>query len=450
MCLTKQWTRLVLSGDSHALERTGMTKASSCMPAQTMTSERAAPVVGSDDDQRRRWWILAVLGIAQLMVVLDATVVNIALPSAQKALHFSNDNRQWISTAYALAFGSLLLLGGRIGDLFGRKRTFVGGAIGFAVASAFGGAAQSFARCGARAAGRVRGAAGACGAVAAHHDVQRPRRAREGVRGLGRAGKRPGCASRTPRCRPVLPSSKLGRDDTTQPPSNDGVNPQPSELGQTTMANHLLHIDSSIQADRSVSRRLTARAAGVWLAAHPGGTVTYRDLGADPLPHLDSDGGLARMVAPAEHTPAQATSWALTTQLVDEVKRADTILLGLPVYNFGAPSTVKAWVDHLVALGLSLDPATHEGLLGGRDLIVLAARGGGYAPGTPREGWDHAEQWLPHGLSITGLTPRFITAELTLADVTPAMAELKPLAAESLAAAETAIDALWETDAIAA
>jgi EmrB/QacA subfamily drug resistance transporter len=112
------------------------------MPAQTSTSSRAAPVIGSD--HRRRWWILAVLGIAQLMVVLDATVVNIALPSAQKALHFSNDNRQWIITAYALAFGSLLVPGGRVGDLFGRKRTFVGGAIGFAVASAFGGAAQSF------------------------------------------------------------------------------------------------------------------------------------------------------------------------------------------------------------------------------------------------------------------------------------------------------------------
>src|SRR5436305_4889590 len=95
----------------------------------------------SNPHHARRWAILAVLGIAQLMVVLDATVVNIALPSAQKALHFSNDNRQWINSAYALAFGSLLLLGGRIGDLFGGKRTFVGGAIGFAVASAFGGAA---------------------------------------------------------------------------------------------------------------------------------------------------------------------------------------------------------------------------------------------------------------------------------------------------------------------
>jgi EmrB/QacA subfamily drug resistance transporter len=92
----------------------------------------------------RRWAILAVLGIAQLMVVLDATIVNIALPSAQQSLDFSNDSRQWVVTAYALAFGSLLLLGGRIGDLFGRKRTFITGLIGFAVASAIGGAAESF------------------------------------------------------------------------------------------------------------------------------------------------------------------------------------------------------------------------------------------------------------------------------------------------------------------
>src|SRR4051794_10211342 len=92
----------------------------------------------------RRWLILFVIAIAQLMVVLDATVVNIALPSAQQALEFSNDQRQWVITAYALAFGSLLLLGGRIGDIFGRKRAFVIGLGGFAVASALGGFAQSF------------------------------------------------------------------------------------------------------------------------------------------------------------------------------------------------------------------------------------------------------------------------------------------------------------------
>jgi EmrB/QacA subfamily drug resistance transporter len=91
-----------------------------------------------------RWAVLALLGVAQLMVVLDATIVNIALPSAQRALHFTADNRQWVITAYALAFGSLLLLGGKLGDLFGRKWTLIGGLIGFAVASAIGGMAQSF------------------------------------------------------------------------------------------------------------------------------------------------------------------------------------------------------------------------------------------------------------------------------------------------------------------
>ena len=92
-----------------------------------------------------RWAVLALLGVAQLMVVLDATIVNIALPSAQKSLHFSTDSRQWVVTAYALAFGSLLLLGGKLGDLFGRKWTFIAGLIGFSLASAVGGLAQSFA-----------------------------------------------------------------------------------------------------------------------------------------------------------------------------------------------------------------------------------------------------------------------------------------------------------------
>src|SRR5579885_1626537 len=91
-----------------------------------------------------RWAVLALLGVAQLMVVLDATVVNVALPSAQRALHFTADNRQWIITAYALSFGSLLLLGGKLGDLFGRKWTLIGGLTGFALASAIGGLSQSF------------------------------------------------------------------------------------------------------------------------------------------------------------------------------------------------------------------------------------------------------------------------------------------------------------------
>ena len=107
---------------------------------------------------QRRWLILVILGIAQLMVVLDATIVNIALPSAQKALHFSNNDRQWIVTAYSLAFGSMLLLGGKISDPFGRKRALIIGLSGFAIVSAIGGAAQSFLMlAGARARGRPAG-----------------------------------------------------------------------------------------------------------------------------------------------------------------------------------------------------------------------------------------------------------------------------------------------------
>jgi len=92
----------------------------------------------------RRWLILVIVAIAQLMVVLDSTIVNIALPSAQRELGFPNGDRQWIVTAYALAFGSLLLVGGRLGDMFSRKWVFVTGLVGFACASAIGGAAGSF------------------------------------------------------------------------------------------------------------------------------------------------------------------------------------------------------------------------------------------------------------------------------------------------------------------
>jgi EmrB/QacA subfamily drug resistance transporter len=116
-----------------------MTSATRHAPA---SASGQAPQV--DPHYARRWLILAVIGLAQLMVILDASIVNIALPSAQRGLEFSDANRQWIVTAYALAFGSLLLLGGRVSDLVGRKITFLVGLAGFAVASAVGGAAVNF------------------------------------------------------------------------------------------------------------------------------------------------------------------------------------------------------------------------------------------------------------------------------------------------------------------
>ena len=112
-----------------------------------MSSATPAPIRSSAGTERaddRRWLVLVTVAVAQLMVVLDATIVNIALPSAQEDLGFANSQRQWIVTAYALAFGSLLLVGGRLGDMFSRKRIFIIGLIGFAFSSALGGAATSF------------------------------------------------------------------------------------------------------------------------------------------------------------------------------------------------------------------------------------------------------------------------------------------------------------------
>jgi len=112
--------------------------------AQTAVDAHVDPAAGAQAAPSHRWWVLAVIGLAQLMVVLDATIVNIALPSAQRALAFSNSDRQWVVTAYSLAFGSLLLLGGRLADLIGRKIVFLIGVAGFALSSALAGAAGSF------------------------------------------------------------------------------------------------------------------------------------------------------------------------------------------------------------------------------------------------------------------------------------------------------------------
>src|SRR6266700_5810045 len=147
-------------------------------------NQTAASDAASAPDPRR-WLILGIVGLAQLMVVLDITIVNIALPSAQKALGFSTVDRQWVVTAYALAFGTLLLFGGRLADLIGSKVTFLTGLIGFAAVSAIGGASTSFAMLvTARLPGSVRRAAGPGRAVAAHHDVQRTEGPGQGVRHL--------------------------------------------------------------------------------------------------------------------------------------------------------------------------------------------------------------------------------------------------------------------------
>src|SRR5260370_5022975 len=132
------------------------------MRGPTVGVSGRAGLAGVAAGPARRWWILGVVGLAQLRVVLDATIVNIALPSAQHALGFSNADRQWVVTAYSLAFGGLLLLGGRLSDLVGRRLMLIVGLVGFAAAAALGGAATSFATL-----VIARGAQGAFGALLA-------------------------------------------------------------------------------------------------------------------------------------------------------------------------------------------------------------------------------------------------------------------------------------------
>ncbi len=130
-----------------------------------MTIQELRDRVPEDGSPGRRWLALAVIGVAQLMIILDASIVNIALPHAQAALHISDATRQWALTAYTLTFGGLLLLGGRVADYMGRKRTFLVALLGFAGASALGGAAVNTAMLlGARA---LQGAFGAVLAPAA-------------------------------------------------------------------------------------------------------------------------------------------------------------------------------------------------------------------------------------------------------------------------------------------
>jgi FMN-dependent NADH-azoreductase len=202
---------------------------------------------------------------------------------------------------------------------------------------------------------------------------------------------------------------------------------------------HLLHLDTSIRTEGSRSRRLSAYYSGRWRAKNPGGTTTYRDLALDPVPHLDHTAVSAGYVAASERSSEQVAALALTEKLTDELIAADTVLIGLPLYNFGPPSTFKAWFDRIVVPDLTV------GKLGDKEFVIVTARGGGYSPGTPREGWDHREPWLRHALSTLGVDDAvFIDTELTLARESPAMThlDLGDAEDESLAAALAAIDAL--------
>src|ERR1700730_16539419 len=138
---------------------------------------------------------------------------------------------------------------------------------------------------------------------------------------------------------------------------------------------NLLHVDSSIRAEQSRSRALSSHFPDAWVSSNPGGRVRYRDLAAEPLPHLDHEAFNANFTPAEARTPYQREARALAERLVGGLLEADDIVIGMPLYNFGVPSNVKAWFDRLVVPGLTV--SEQGGLLGGRTLTVTAARGGG-------------------------------------------------------------------------
>ena len=210
----------------------------------------------------------------------------------------------------------------------------------------------------------------------------------------------------------------------------------------------LLHIDSSadLTAD-SVTRRLTGLYTTAWRTAHPTGTHCHRDLSAAPVPPLTpAYTTLGRRVereglVPPEKVPAlietaaEEREWELTLPLLTELRSADTVLLGVPMYNLSVPASLKAWIDRVAFPGAFTDPDTGESLLRGTRVVVVMARGGGYGPGTPREHDDFQTPYLRAWFARLGVPPEhlhLIAAELTRVDVLPQLAGLEHLAAHSL------------------
>lgn len=194
----------------------------------------------------------------------------------------------------------------------------------------------------------------------------------------------------------------------------------------------LLHIDSSLFAENSVSKEVAGTFRETWAKDHPGGTVVYRDLGAEPVPGLTEVELTGGFTPEEQRTPEQRAALELRDQLVNEVLEADAYLFAVPMYNWGVPAAFKAWIDQIIVQGktLGIEPLP----LAGRPATVVLSYGGGYFPGTPRDGWDHVQPFLETLLvKALGLDVRFVTVQLTLAERVPAMAEFIPQAKEQRA-----------------
>ena len=198
----------------------------------------------------------------------------------------------------------------------------------------------------------------------------------------------------------------------------------------------LFRLDASIRVDGSASREIADIVEAEWQGGNPGAAVIRRNLGTEPLPSTAWANALAASSLPADQqTPAQAEAAALAATLTDELLAADTLLLAIPLYNFGVSQHFKTWVDLVIA-----DPrmgAAAQALLAGKPAVLVMVRGGNYSAGTPREGWDHAASWIRRILAdVWALDLRVVEREFTLVGVNPALAQFTDLAAELRAKAE--------------
>lgn len=208
----------------------------------------------------------------------------------------------------------------------------------------------------------------------------------------------------------------------------------------------LLHLDSSADPTASRSRALTAVFAEAWRARGPEYTVTYRDLQADPLPHLES----AALHWPAsERRPGVTVPEGAEERLqavVDELLTADALLVGAPLYNYSVPSTLKTWIDRVHLPGVLVPDAGETGPLAGRPAVVVVTRGGAYDAGTPTEGWDHGTPVLELILGTAlGMDVHTVTASTTLAETVPALAPYRERARAEFTDAERELERLATT-----
>jgi FMN-dependent NADH-azoreductase len=222
-------------------------------------------------------------------------------------------------------------------------------------------------------------------------------------------------------------------------------------------ANHCANHSADGLTGESVSRQLSGLHADAWRARHGSDGYRYRDLAAEPVPPLTAAYcalgrrveryGLVALdkVAAFVESAAEEREWALTRPLIEEVRAAGTLLVGTPMYNLSVPAGLKAWIDRVTFPGAFVDPDAGDSLLSATRVVIVAARGGSYGPGSPGEGMDFQVPYLRAYFRKQGVAEsriHAVAAELTVAGMISAMAGLRSTAEESLRQARNDVLAL--------